>query len=1146
MSESVLEEISSVLEVLDRKTETKRKKTQDTTKKSVKKLTKKQLQIQEMSQVTVLPEHYRTVWTITDLEALCKWLSEQKIVAVDTETTGLDTFRDTIVGISLYAPHQGWYIPLKHNADIKANAEAMAFYKENGGSAELTVGVDYVDCLPKHLVALKLRPLLEDPNRKFLFHNARFDMHILLNWMGIKVKPYFDTMVAAALLDENESKALKDLATKWLKIPSDRFSTLFGKVTFDNIPVLINPISRTGNLASFYAIKDTELTYKLYEFEMRNLSQPGLSDLYSLMFDIEMPFLEIAWEAEHWGVRVDEDYLRNHVAPTLHKEADELKDKITGYIGDINLKSPAQLSKALYEELKLPKVNKKKPTSTDKKTLTKLKNVHPVIPLILEYRSKSKLCDAFADKLPDKIVDDRIHCNFNTAGTKCVAGDTLIVTDKGILPIRDVCSDRVAGEFTDVSLGVYSTEGFTKASAFYYSGVKGAYKINLSDGTEIIVSEKHPLLTNKNLNQKKHFNKRNKVFKDYLRDTDWEIAENLREGDYLALKIGTELYGENLSLGLEEYLSAFAEQYDLTPQYLTEDFALWLGMYTADGSLHDSNGGLSIRLTNDDTEVTNTFMCLNKKLFNKSGNYQSQANRSPYVSLSAIHALKPLLDAGILMRGARNKTVPDVILKAPKNIQQAFIKGLTLDSSTKKKPYKSLYISSVSRDLIAKVRVMLLNMGIYCRLSKNDSTENATCYSVVIKGKHLDNFLNCIGLVERCKVADLEHKRHTDRSVGTIESDDYIFVKVISKEWLEAELFDLEVPSNHSFVGNGVMNHNTGRLSSSNPNLQQMPAGNLIRNAFIADPGRMLVSIDYSGQELRVLTHFSMDSNLLDIYANDKDVHSMTAVSVWNIQHPDEQTTYEYFDYCRNMHTLFRDADGNILEDKLADKEYINLLLSEGGINTTDIKMLLHDIEMGAVFEKVRKKSKVVNFGIIYGMSASGLADTLNITEDEASLYIKAYFAAYPGVKCWMNEMKQQMMHSRGNYTQTLLGRKRRVYPEIQSGKPWLIEKAFRMGINAVIQGSSADMVKKAAIDLQPLLKELDSHIVLFIHDEYVFDVPENIGMENLERISKVMCSAIPLVCGLKADIEAGHKWGQVMSEDEVDALRQEMEGEVA
>lgn len=1144
MSESVLDEVNNVLNIIDKKAVTKKKKTQDGKKKSVKKLTKKQLQIQEMSQTTVLPKHYRTVWTIADLETLCRWLSEQSIIAVDTETTGFDTFRDTIVGISFYAPHQGWYIPLKHNQDIKVNEEVMAFYRDNEGDLKLTVGVDYVDCLPKPLVAEKLKPLLEDENKKFLFHNARFDMHILLNWMGIKVKPYFDTMVAAALLNENESKALKDLATKWLGIPSDRFNTLFGKETFDTVPILINPNTRTGNLASFYAAKDTELTYKLYEFELKNLSHPGLSDLYSLMFDIEMPFLEIAWEAEHRGVRVDKDYLVNTVAPTLHKEVDELKEEITEYIGDINLKSPAQLSKALYEKLALPKVNKKKPTSTDKKTLNKLKDVHPVISLILKYRSKSKLCDAFADKLPDKIVDGRIHCNFNTVGTKCVAGDTLIVTDKGILPIRDVCSDRVAGEFTDVSLGVYSTEGFTKASAFYYSGVKGAYKINLSDGTEIIVSEKHPLLTNKNLNQKKHFNKRNKVFKDYLRDVDWEIAENLREGDYLALKIGTELYGENLSLGLEEYLSAFAKQYDLTPQYLTEDFALWLGMYTADGSLHDSNGGLSIRLTNDDTEVTNTFMCLNKKLFNESGNYQFQANRSPYVSLSAIHALKPLLDAGILMRGARNKTVPDVILKAPKNIQQAFIKGLTLDSSTKKKPYKSLYISSVSRDLIAKVRVMLLNMGIYCRLSKNDSTENATCYSVVIKGKHLDNFLNCIGLVERCKVADLEHKRHTDRSVGTIESDDYIFVKVISKEWLEAELFDLEVPSNHSFVGNGVMNHNTGRLSSSGPNLQQMPAGNLIRNAFIADPGRMLVSIDYSGQELRVLTHFSMDSNLLDIYANGKDVHSMTAVSVWNIQHPKEKVTYEYFDYCRNMHTLFRDADGNLLEDRLNDAAYVRLLLSEGSINTDVIKTLQHDIEMGAIFEVVRKKSKVVNFGIIYGISDSGLADTLNISEEEAKLYIEAYFAAYPGVKAWVEEMKQQILRSRGNYTKTLLGRKRRVYPEIQSGKSWLIDKAFRMGINAVIQGSSADMVKKAAIDLQPLLEELDSHIVLFIHDEFVFDVPENIGMENLERISDVMCNAIPLVCGLKADIEAGHKWGQVMSEDDVNALKENFEEE--
>lgn len=165
-------------------------------------------------------------------------------------------------------------------------------------------------------------------------------------------------------------------------------------------------------------------------------------------------------------------------------------------------------------------------------------------------------------------------------------------------------------------------------------------------------------------------------------------------------------------------------------------------------------------------------------------------------------------------------------------------------------------------------------------------------------------------------------------------------------------------------------------------------------------------------------------------------------------------------------------------------------------------------------------------------MSSKGLADTLEISEAEAEMYIQGYFDAYPGVKKWINEQKKKM--NKDMFTVTLLGRKRRVYPEMQSGKDWLIQRAYRMGVNAVIQGSSADMVKLASIKLQPLLKELDVRIVMWIHDEILFDVPENIGMDNLKRIADVMCNALPLDCGLKSDIEVGKRWGQKLSEDDL------------
>ena len=172
-------------------------------------------------------------------------------------------------------------------------------------------------------------------------------------------------------------------------------------------------------------------------------------------------------------------------------------------------------------------------------------------------------------------------------------------------------------------------------------------------------------------------------------------------------------------------------------------------------------------------------------------------------------------------------------------------------------------------------------------------------------------------------------------------------------------------------------------------------------------------------------------------------------------------------------------------------------------------------------------------------MSVPGLSDTLNISEEEAAKYIDSYFDSYPGVREFILKEQENMLQRYGNYTRTLLGRKRRVYPEIEKGTPWARGRAFRMGVNAIIQGSSADMVKLASIKLQPLLKELDSHIVLWVHDEIIFDVPESIGMDNLNRLSDVMCNALPLVCGMESDIEVGRKWGQKIHEEDIDKMRQ-------
>lgn len=423
---SLVEAVSNSLEVVEEKKTKKKRKVKEgaKTEKTKKKLTKKEKQLIEFADNTILPEHYKTVWTEDDLNELALWLKKQPIVAIDTETLGLNPHADDIVGISLFAPTQGWYIPIQHKDDIgDADPASVVTPNEDAPVHVLTpksllrVGVDYVKCLPRTLIRETLKSLLEDKDRKLILHNAPFDYHILSNWMDIQITPYFDTSVAQGLLDENVSRKLKDLAPMYLKIPADKFNTLFGKITFNKVPILLNPDTRTGSLASYYAIKDAELTYLLYEFQMKHLNKESLTDIKHLMFDIEMPFQQVVINAESRGIYMDEDYMVNTVAKQLHSELEEIRQKIWAYTGVINLNSPQQKAEALYVKLKLPVINKDKPRCTDKKTLKKLKKHHPVAGLLLEFSSKNKLATSFADKLPKMIKNGKIHASINQIGT---------------------------------------------------------------------------------------------------------------------------------------------------------------------------------------------------------------------------------------------------------------------------------------------------------------------------------------------------------------------------------------------------------------------------------------------------------------------------------------------------------------------------------------------------------------------------------------------------------------------------------------------------------------------------------------------------------------------------------------------------------
>ena len=261
----------------------------------------------------------------------------------------------------------------------------------------------------------------------------------------------------------------------------------------------------------------------------------------------------------------------------------------------------------------------------------------------------------------------------------------------------------------------------------------------------------------------------------------------------------------------------------------------------------------------------------------------------------------------------------------------------------------------------------------------------------------------------------------------------------------------------------------TGRMSSSDPNLQNIPIrsaeGRRIRQAFVADEGNCILAADYSQIELRIMAHLSADESLLTAFREGKDIHRATAAEVF-------------------------------------------------------------DVPLDKVETEQRRAAKAINFGLIYGMSAFGLAKQLNVTRYQAQDYIDLYFERYPGVKKYMDSTREQA-HETG-YVETLFGR--RLYlPEINSRNGQRRQYAERTAINAPMQGSAADIIKRAMIMVHNKLQqsEIDALMIMQVHDELVFEVAENQLEVLSELLHTEMESAADLNVPLLVDIGIGSNWDE-------------------
>lgn len=264
----------------------------------------------------------------------------------------------------------------------------------------------------------------------------------------------------------------------------------------------------------------------------------------------------------------------------------------------------------------------------------------------------------------------------------------------------------------------------------------------------------------------------------------------------------------------------------------------------------------------------------------------------------------------------------------------------------------------------------------------------------------------------------------------------------------------------------------TGRMSSSNPNLQNIPvregAGEKIRRAFVASPGHKLVSFDYSQIEMRILAELSQDQDLMEIFKTGKDVHTSVAARVFRV-------------------------------------------------------------DEGAVTKEMRRQAKVINFGIIYGMGVNALKTNLGTSREEAQKFYDDYFATFPTIRAYFDEVVSSAY--RNGYTETLFGR-RRYFPELKSHLPFIRAGAERMAMNAPLQGTAADLVKMAMIKVEKLLEteklKKRVHFLLQIHDELMFEIEENLADKISPLIDGVMESVFPLSVPLATNWAIGKNWSEL------------------
>lgn len=763
------------------------------------------------------PDDYRIIREEKELLDYIELGNKCGYISIDTETTGLEFYKDTVVGLCLYVDgEKACYCPYGH--------------------IDYFTGELVENQLSKESIIKALRGI----KANIIMHNADFDIRTILFTYGVRLKCWWDTQIAGYILNENESHKLKDLHGKYIsKQDEATFGELFNKIGFQYVPI---------EVGYMYAAHDAIDTRELQQFQAKFLRpdhpREDFRNLHYVFRNIEMDVLEATINMEEAGVYLDMPYTESIIPKyegKLKKALEECYTELLPYReqcltheqldNPVNLSSPKQVAIVLYDIMNIKPIEGRK---VGEEILEKINT--PFTKALLAYRGASKLLSTYIIKLPKvRQKDNKIHCSFKQTGTACITKDSLLLTDAGYMSIGGLFDGNEKDgvfEETDISIVNKDLEYERVSHRIKYSNVP-TIKITTVGGFTIEGTSNHPIITSGCINEEYPLASPKKRRELLVNSSNFRRLDELSIGQYVKIPFGYNKFPtEYVKFDLDIHKLRTHKNDTLTvPEFVNEEFAELLGMYHADGSWKTSNRSFKIRISNRDEEVRDRVGYLVKSLFNLECSISRDKRTGVYDTYFGSKALIDMLK--FLPKGARNKKIPEFIYKSPKSVILAYIKGMTLDSTVSTDRSRIL-LSVYSQQDAMFIQSTLLNAGIFATISK----------SVGNKSRDRDHFGNVVGTYQGNRITVTKINAYKFKEmVGLVQTkksslitsdwkcnlkhpidNHFIYLPIKQIEHGYNDVYDLHVPNTHSFIANGIVNHNTGRYSSKNPNLQNVPS----------------------------------------------------------------------------------------------------------------------------------------------------------------------------------------------------------------------------------------------------------------------------------------------------------------------------------